>query len=399
MKVPATLLAVTAAALTAFTAAAQPADSLALLRKEALAEARYLKSIYKTDAAIERLSGFLKPGAIDEEILSELADCHFVAGDYETAAGTYQLLSLHAPQNLYYRIREMQLAYRMKDYVASARLGREVLAMDSIPAIAALTGDAYNLAGSPDSALVCYRQALALKPMNEAVVSKAANILLEAKEYDAVMAMADDYLALDPDNPTVSSIRGLDFFLMGEYDSSLVVFKRLEDRGQDTYPLHYYLGQSYRYTNVPYMADRELRAAWALDSSDANLAWTIAAVQAEIHYPYDRSVKKWLDKANELVQPDSSFISKLHQQYALGEAKEGRYTKAIEHYETAYRYNPSFISALSSIGYCYELLKDYKKALAWYEKYLAVGKPGTSGYKYVEKSIEYVKGELFMKEE
>ena len=399
MKALATLLAVTAAALTAFTAAAQPADSLALLRKEALAEARYLKSIYKTDAAIERLSGFLKPGAIDEEILSEMADCHFVAGDYETAAGTYQLLSLHAPQNLYYRIREMQLAYRMKDYGASARLGREVLAMDSIPAIAALTGDAYNLAGSPDSALVCYRQALALKPMNEAVVSKAANILLEAKEYDAVMAMADDYLALDPDNPTVSSIRGLDFFLMGEYDSSLVVFKRLEDRGQDTYPLHYYLGQSYRYTNVPYMADRELRAAWALDSSDANLAWTIAAVQAEIHYPYDRSVKKWLDKANELVQPDSSFISKLHQQYALGEAKEGRYTKAIEHYETAYRYNPSFISALSSIGYCYELLKDYKKALTWYEKYLAVGKPGTSGYKYVEKSIEYVKGELFMKEE
>lgn len=399
MKVLATLLAVTAAALTAFTAAAQPADSLALLRKEALAEARYLKSIYKTDAAIERLSGFLKPGAIDEEILSELADCHFVAGDYETAAGTYQLLSLQAPQNLYYRIREMQLAYRMKDYGASARLGREVLAMDSIPAIAALTGDAYNLAGSPDSALVCYRQALALKPMNEAVVSKAANILLEAKEYDAVMAMADDYLALDPDNPTVSSIRGLDFFLMGEYDSSLVVFKRLEDMGQDTYPLHYYLGQSYRYTNVPYMADRELRAAWALDSSDANLAWTIAAVQAEIHYPYDRSVKKWLDKANELVQPDSSFISKLHQQYALGEAKEGRYTKAIEHYETAYRYNPSFISALSSIGYCYELLKDYKKALTWYEKYLTVGKPGSSGYKYVEKSIEYVKGELFMKEE
>jgi len=395
------LLLAAMAAVTLFVgvAAAQPADSLAILRKEALTEARYLKSIYKTDAAIERLSGLLQPGVIDEEVLSELADCHFTAGDYETAAGTYQLLSMYAPQNLFYRIREMQLAFRMKDYDASARLGREVLALDSIPAVAALTGDAYNLAGNPDSALVCYCQALALKPMNEAVVSKAANILLEAKEYDAVLAMTDSYLALDPDNPTVASIRGLDFYLMGNYDSSLVVFKRLEDGGQDTYPLHYYLGQSYRLTNVPYMADRELRAAWALDSSDANLAWTIAAVQAEIHYPYDRSVKLWLDKANELVQPDSSFVSKLHQQYALGEAKEGRYTKAIEHYETAYRYNPAFISALSSIGYCYELLKDYKKALLWYEKYLAVGKPGSSGYKYVEKSIEYVKGELFMKEE
>ena len=55
MKALAPLLVVCAAAMTAF-AAAQPADSLALQRKEALADARYLKSIYKTDAAIERLS-------------------------------------------------------------------------------------------------------------------------------------------------------------------------------------------------------------------------------------------------------------------------------------------------------------------------------------------------------
>ena len=141
------LAALAAVTLSAGVAAAQPDDSLALQRKAALTEARYLKSIYKTDAAIERLSGLMRPGAIDEEVLSELADCHFIAGDYETAAGTYQLLSLYAPQNLYYRVREMQLAYRMKDYPACVRLGCDVLAQDSIPAVAALVGDAYNLGG------------------------------------------------------------------------------------------------------------------------------------------------------------------------------------------------------------------------------------------------------------
>ena len=42
-------------------AAAQPADTLA--RRAALTEARYLKSIFKTDAAIERLSGLVTPRA------------------------------------------------------------------------------------------------------------------------------------------------------------------------------------------------------------------------------------------------------------------------------------------------------------------------------------------------
>ena len=43
-------------------------------------------------------------------------------------------------------------------------------------------------------------------------------------------------------------------------------------------------------------------------------------------------------------------------------------------------------------------MNDYKKALEYYEKYLKLGKPGSSGYKFVEESIAYVKQELFMEE-
>ena len=43
-------------------------------RKAVIDEARYLKSIYKTDKAIELLSGLLSPEQFDEEVLNELAD-------------------------------------------------------------------------------------------------------------------------------------------------------------------------------------------------------------------------------------------------------------------------------------------------------------------------------------
>ena len=389
-------LAVLAAALLSGVAAAQPADSLA--RRAALAEARYLKSLFKTDAAIERLSGLVTPGVVDEEVLSELADCHFVNGDYETAAGTYQLLSLHEPDNLLYRIKQMQIAFRMKDYLASASLGRNILARDSIPAVAALAGDAYNLAGLTDSALVCYRQALALKPRNEAVVSKAANLLLTAKDYDGVLSMTGDYLAMDPDNFTVAPIRGLAYYLTAQYDSATVVFKRLEDLGADNYPLHYYLGQSYWHTNVTYEAERELLKAWALDSSDANLAVSIAAVKTEMYRPFDKQVKPMLEKAEAMIRPDSAMVSRIHQQYGASYYRLEQFDLAIPHYQEAYRYNPSFIQAISTIAYCYERLKKYKEALDYYERYLKLARPGSRGYEFAKKSIDYLKGEIFMNE-
>ena len=389
-------LAVLAAALLSGVAAAQPADSLA--RREALSEARYLKSLFKTDAAIERLSGLVTPGVFDEEVLSELADCHFVNGDYETAAGTYRMLSLHEPDNLLYRIKQMQIAFRMKDYLASASLGRNILARDSIPAVAALAGDAYNLAGLTDSALVCYRQALALKPRNEAVVSKAANLLLTAKDYDGVLSMTGDYLAMDPDNFTVAPIRGLAYYLTAQYDSATVVFKRLEDLGADNYPLHYYLGQSYWHTNVTYEAEKELVKAWALDSSDANLAVSIAAVKTEMYRPFEKQVKPMLEKAEAMIRPDSAMVSRIHQQYGASYYRLEQFDLAIPHYQEAYRYNPSFIQAISTIAYCYERLKKYKEALDYYERYLKLARPGSRGYEFAKKSIDYIKGEIFMNE-
>ncbi len=392
------LLLVLAAATLGVAAAAQPAaDSLAA-RREALAEARYLKSIFKTEAAIELLSGFVAPGIMDEELLAELADCHFIAGEYESAAGTYQLLSLHSPDNLLYRIKQMQIAFRMKDYRACVSFGQQILAQDSIPAVAALTGDAFNLVGRSDSALVYYQHALSLKPLNETVVSKAANILLADKQYDDVLSLTGDYLTFDPDNFTVLPIQGLAYYLKNEYDSSYVIFQHLEDMGVDNYPLHYYLGQCLWHTNVTYAAERELLKAWAIDSSDANLAWAIAAVKTEMYRPFEKQVKPWLDKATDMIRPDSAFVSRIHHQYGTGYYGLERFDEAIAHYQKAYRYNPSNIQALSTIAYCYERQKKYKQALEYYEKYLKVARPGTRGYDFAQKSIEYIKGEIFMEE-
>ena len=368
-------------------------------RDSVLAEARYLKSIYRTDDAIEKLSDLVQPGAMDEGVLAELADCHFQSGAYEDAAGTYFLLSSKAPDNILYHIRLMQAYSRLKAYSQSIQAGRAVLQQDSIPAVLSVVGDSFRQLEQADSALWYYRRSLALKPWNETVLSKAVGILIDKEKYDEAIAQSEAFLAEDPDNVTIAPLKGLALYRKGDYEGAVQVFQRQEDIGNDSYPIHYYLGQSYWHTQVTYRAEKELVAAWQIDSSDVNLAYSIAAVKLEAYRSFDQEIKPWLDKAWEMIQPDPALASRIQQQYGLAYyRRQDSWDKAIEHYKEAYRYNPKLISALSTIAYCYQQKKEYKAAIEWYEKYLKVARPGSRGYEFAADNLKYIRAEKFMEE-
>ena len=368
-------------------------------RDSVLAEARYLKSIYRTDDAIEKLSALVQPGAMDEGVLAELADCHFQSGAYEDAAGTYFLLSSKSPDNILYHIRLMQAYSRLKAYSQSIQAGRAVLQRDSIPAVLSFVGDSFRQLEQVDSALWYYRRSLAQKPMNETVLSKAVGILIDKEKYDEAIAQSEPFLAEDPDNVTIAPLKGLALYRKGDYEGAVQVFQRQEDIGNDSYPIHYYLGQSYWHTQVTYRAEKELVAAWQIDSSDVNLAYSIAAVKLEAYRSFDQEIKPWLDKAWEMIQPDPALASRIQQQYGLAYyRRQDSWDKAIEHYKEAYRYNPKLISALSTIAYCYQQKKDYKAAIEWYEKYLKVARPGSRGYEFAADNLKYIRAEKFMEE-
>ena len=368
-------------------------------RDSVLTQARYLKSIYRTDEAVEALSALVQPGMMDETVLAELADCHFQSGAYEDAAGTYFMLSSRVQDNLLYKIRLMQVYYRLRAYPQSIQAGREVLQRDSIPAVASYVADAFRLLEQADSALWYYRKALALKPQNETVLSKALGLLIDGEDYDGAIAISEPFLAEDPDNTTIAPLKGLALYRKGDYDPAVKIFERQKEVGNDTYPIHYYLGQSYWHGQVTYRAEKELVAAWQIDSSDVNLAYSIAAVKLEAFRSFEKEVKPWLDKAWEMIQPDPALASRIQQQYGLMYyRRQDSWDKAIEHYKEAYKYNPKFISALSTVAYCYQQKKDYQQAIEWYEKYLAVARPDSKGYAFAKDNLDYLKAELFMKE-
>jgi len=381
----------------AIMAHAQQADSISL-RTKTFADVRYLKSVYKTDAAIEKLTSLEKSEVFDEELLSELADCYFQMGKYSEAAHLYDSLSFCAPGNIVYKIRKMQLNFRMKQFIDCISVAHDILAQDSIPAIISYTGDAFQKMEQGDSALWYYRRSLVYRPDNEAVVSKAMGILMEDEDFDGAISIADSFLARNPDNTVIAPLQGLAFYRKNDYESAIEAFQRQEDLGNDVYPIHYYLGQSYWHTEQLDKAERELLCAWQMDSSKVDLAYSIAAVKAEGFLSFEEEVQPWLERVYEMLLPDPSMMSRMYQQYASCYYRRGVWDKAIENYKEAYRYNPKFTAALSAIGYSYQVKKDYKRAVEWFEKYLAVADPSSAYYSSIKENLDFLKSEAFMEE-
>lgn len=371
----------------------------------ALQKARCLRRLYRMQESVEVLADVLYLDQYNIELIADLAESHIQVGNTMEAFTLYGILSRMQPENPYFKTCQARILYREKQYEESIAACKTIIAQDSIPEIMSMIADAYKNLGKADSALVYYNHVLSKRPKHVPTLSKKADILLSEKKYIPVIDMCREYLDEDPDNMTMLPIYGLALHLQGSYPLSIKQFEHQRNLGDDSYAVNYYLGLNhYMMDNWP-RAVEELEKAYQIDSSDVTLVYQLA--HARSHMPIMTGLEsrrlnpeseRLYSKALEMLHPSPVMMHNIYGSMAMARHTIEHYADAIKYYELSYKYNPKNISALSSIGYCYERLKNYKKALEYYERYIKLGKPGSAGYKFVEESIEYVKQEKFMEE-
>ena len=371
----------------------------------ALQKARCLRRLYRMHESVEVLADVLHLDQFNIELMADLAESHTQAGNTMEAFSLYGILSQMQPENLYFKLCRARILFREKQYEESINACKDIIVQDSIPEILSMTADAFKNVGKADSALVYYNYVLSKRPKHVPTISKKADILLSAKQYIPVINMSREYLKEDPDNMTILPIYGLALHLQGNYPLSLEQFEHQRKLGDDSYAVHYYLGLNHYMMNKWPRAIEELEKAYRIDSSDVTLVYQLA--NAKSHMTIMKSMEssglnpeseRLYAKALEMLQPSPTILHNIYGSMAMARHKIEQFEDAIKYYELSYKYNPKNISALSSIGYCYERMKNYKKALEYYERYIKLGKPGSAGYKFVEESIKYVKQEKFMEQ-
>lgn len=372
----------------------------------ALQKARCLRRLYRMQESVEVLADVLYLDQYNIELMADLAESHMQAGNTMEAFTLYGILSRMQPENPYFKTCQARILYREKQYEESIAACKTIIAQDSIPELLSMIADAYKNLGKADSALVYYNHVLSKRPKHVPTLSKKADILLSEKKYIPVIDMCREYLDEDPDNMTMLPIYGLALHLQGSYPLSIKQFEHQRNLGDDSYAVNYYLGLNHYMMDNWQRAEEELEKAYQIDSSDVTLVYQLA--HARSHMPIMTGLEsrrlnpeseRLYSKALEMLHPSPVMMHNIYGSMAMARHTIEHYADAIKYYELSYKYNPKNISALSSIGYCYERLKNYKKALEYYERYIKLGKPGSAGYKFVEESIEYVKQEKFMEEQ
>jgi tetratricopeptide (TPR) repeat protein len=369
--------------------------SLAPLAAQDLTPVRELKQLWKYDEAIAALTQMMAEQGPRPELLEELADCHFQSGNAAEALDQYSLLAQMQPDKLLYQIRLMSLLYRGRQYDGAIEIGRGILQRDSITQVISLVGDAFNQLERRDSAECYYRAALARRPHSESVLNKLCSILLGREQHDEVLALADAFLAEEPDNLTLLPVRGIARFAKKRYDDAEADFQHMQELGEEGYAVHYYLGQCAQKNGLLRDAEREFKLAWERDSTDVNVALTIAQLISDAHKD---GWELWYDKALAMLQPDPKVISLTaiaHQNYALSAYKNGDFDLCIAEYKKMLEYSPKHYAAYYMIAQCYEIKKDYKTALSWYKKAQPYFAEGTRGREICDTGIQRMEAELF----
>ncbi len=365
------------------------------LRSLSLLKSRCQKKLYRFQDACATL----EPLAVmdDVELMGELADSYASDGRLDDALGAYYMLAMQKPDNLFFRLQILGLHTRMKAWRECVVEGKDALQIDSLPQILSIVGRGYSGMGKVDSALVYYDKALKMRPENVGYLTSVCNLLLARENYGEAIARAGRYLVnVTADEPEVESIYGFASYQLRNYGQAYEAFLKLKTDGDKSFATHYYCGLSAAALEKLDEALENFEAAWQIDSTDAMLAAHYGDVLRK-KYRYGDAMEMY-GKATELMKPNPAVEYKVA--FGMGFSKFAleRYKDAIPYYKRAYELNPDQISVLSSIGYCYERQKNFAEAKKWYEKYLAAGKPGSRAYQFVEKSLEYVNGELFMEE-
>lgn len=368
-----------------------------------LLKASFLKKLQRFGEAVEFLTEFNRryaesTGFPDLKVTGELAECHTAVGDFTSAVQTYLLLERMAPGNVYFILQRGLAYYRTEDYPSAIASGKMLLAKDSTNSAAlSLVANSFNKRGLADSALFYYDKMLRIKPMDVGTISKKANILLSEKRFGDVAEMTSAFMAKDSTNLIINPIYALSLHLDGQYEKSNEAFFKQRRIGGDSYGTNYYIGLNYFLLNQKFLAEPFLANAYAEDSTDVNLVYYYASSMGWQTYNF-KEAKRLFEKALDMMKPDSTMMHKIYAGYALGYYLSGDYHEALKHYKTSVSYNPSFTSALLSMGYCCEKLEDYSGAVRYYREYQKYLKVGTPKYEEVEERIQKVRSEEFMQE-
>lgn len=334
-----------------------------------LLQAESHEKLYNFTDALTVYQQLLQLNPDDIALIVSTAECASQAGDTESALNYWIKADSLSPGNLFFQTRKAMAYYRNGNWQETIESAQTVFQSDSIPLLLRMTGDAFLYTSNADSAIWFYVKSIEKNPSDHLAVSKLGNVYHAAQFYEAAISITDKYLTeINPNQTTIGQLNGMANYSIGEFDKAIERLEANVELGDSSYTTTYFLGMSHYAKNWYYEAVKWLDMAYERNSKDVNIYYYYGTALA-------RTKKR--DKAVEVLQEGMAMIDKMSEMLpdfdkSMAEAylQTNNHLKAIEYYLSAYKRQPDQHDLLYNIANAYDQAKDYKNALAAYERFL-----------------------------
>ncbi|GEM_PF-5551934 len=300
-----------------------------------------------------------------------LSSLYFETGSYDKALPLIKSIYNTHPDNYKNFIRYADILTFKKEYYNAISLLNERLATDSLNfEINKRLGDNYIKIDSLNRAIEHYATLFNTYPENQVVAFKLARLYRNTKRYRESLNVCDTILHYSPENIKFLNIKGGVYFKAGQYRNAIIVMKRVERLGDNSFLTQRILGISYYKKDNYIDAANYLKKAIEWKPDDPIVNYYLGASLGMLPMPEDGI--PYLTESIELLQPPSNIMEKIHNSMANIYHKTEKYNLAIDNYKKALKYNPKNVEYYLHIATVYDQgLKNGKAALEYYEKYIS----------------------------
>ncbi len=351
-----------------------------------------LKGLNRYSETIETLQAYLEQEPDHQRALIEIAECYKSTGNLLKALEYYGKAYQNNPENNFIRIQYFYLLIQAESYEKAHTIGK-VLVDRGDPTGYRFLGRVYEGLQQNDSAIVCYEEAIRLKPTDYLSVASVANLYISRNEPEEAILYTENYRSLDSLNLLVNRQNAKAYCLDTNYPVAIERYTQLVKAGDRSFQTNYYLGVSHYAQEEFFEAQEYLEKAYKQEPKNVNLLYYLARACARSAWKEEGV--SYMKQALEYTIPENATLAKLYRGLAECHRVARQPHEQIKALEKLYEYDPEAKSTLYSIGLVYQdRLKDNKNAIRYLEEFMKTRSPINTSEAVLNEA-----GELVMEED
>jgi len=324
--------------------------------------------------AIQVLGKALQYDSTNIHILGALVDNYRQAGEMDLAIRACRKMIRLDPENHFFRLQLSNLYLIAEEFRLALNSFLLLYREDTTDFyVVKQIANCSNELGIPDSAILFYQKAVALNPTDAGVTGKLTNLYIRLNDFTTPLVLTTMFLQTDSLSKGILRLNGYCYYLLKDYPSAILRFRKGLALGDQTKFTWKYLGLSYYKQNNYDSAAPCFREAFTKDTTDAEICfyYGVSAYRSGL---IERGLT-YLNKTIGLLLPSDQFLYTLYTEQAAAYSAYGEPDTALVILQKARKLLPAFNKLNFKIAYQYDYyLRNPWEALGYYKEFLSRNK-------------------------